>query len=100
MEPELNNKKAKELYDAMAKLQTAEECKKFLRDLCTLAEIKAMIERWQVAKQVKKGVPYRQIAKKIGSSTATITRVAHWVHHGMGGYLLILNRFKHHRHAA
>lgn len=85
----------KELFSTIASFQTEEECKKFLRDVCTLSELKAMSERWQVAKQVQKGVPYRTIAKKTGSSTATITRVAHWLHHGAGGYKLMLTRFEH-----
>lgn len=78
----------------MTALKTEEECKKFLRDLCTLSELKAMAERWQVAKQVQAGIPYREICKNTGSSTATITRVAHWLHHGMGGYQFMLQRVK------
>ena len=94
MEKELNMKEMKGLCRAILLLKTEAEVKKFLRDLCTLSELTAMSERWQVAKQVKKGVPYRDICKKTGSSTATITRVAHWLHHGMGGYKLMLNRVK------
>lgn len=92
MEKDLNNKGMTELYQAILKLKSPTECKKFFRDLCTLSELKAMSERWQVAKQVKNGIPYREICKKTGSSTATITRVAHWLHHGMGGYKLMLDR--------
>lgn len=91
---DLNNKDVKELYSAVLELKTITECKKFLRDLCTLSEIGAMAERLQVAKMVKKEIPYREICKKTGSSTATITRVAHWFHHGMGGYKLVLDRLK------
>lgn len=92
MEAKLNNKQMKELFKAITALETADECKKFMRDLCTLAELKAMAERWQVAKQINQNIPYRTIAKKTGSSTATITRVAHWLHHGAGGYRLLLHR--------
>ena len=84
----------KELFSAVLALKTQDECKKFFRDLCTLSELKAMSERLQVAKQVKKNIPYRSIAQKTGSSTATITRVAHWLNHGMGGYQLVLHRLK------
>lgn len=94
MEKALNNKSAKELFKAVTALKTEQECKKFMRDLCTLAELKEMAERWQVAKQVKKGLPYRNISKTTGVSTATITRVAHWLNHGMGGYQLVLHRLK------
>lgn len=88
----MNKKEMSELFKAIASLQTEKECKSFFRDLCTLAELKAMSERWQVAKQVNQKVSYRNIAKKTGSSTATITRVAHWLHHGTGGYQLMLHR--------
>lgn len=93
-EPELNKKEVKELFEAILELKDEKECKKFFRDLCTFGELQAMSERWQVAKQVEQKIPYRQIAEKTGASTATITRVAHWVHHGMGGYKLILGRIK------
>jgi len=88
----LNNKAIKELFEAITTIQTPAECKKFMRDLCTLSELKAMSERLQVAKQIEQNTPYRKIAKSTGSSTATITRVAHWLKHGTGGYKLILHR--------
>ena len=53
-----------------------------------------MVERFKVVKMVNEGVPYRDISKKVGSSTATITRIAHWLHHGKGGYKLALERLK------
>ena len=94
MEKQLTTKQATELIEAILSLKSAKECKAFLRDLCTLSEIEAMIERFQVAKMVKSNIPYREISDKIGSSTATVTRVAHWLHHGMGGYDLVLDRMK------
>ncbi|MBI4992530.1 MAG: TrpR YerC/YecD [Candidatus Magasanikbacteria bacterium] len=94
MEKQLTTKQATELFEAILSLKSTKECKAFLRDVCTLSEIEAMIERFQVAKMVKDNVPYREISKKTGSSTATVTRVAHWLHHGMGGYDLVLDRMK------
>ena len=87
-----NNKELKEVYEAVLKLETVDECKKFFRDLCTMSELNSMAERFAVVKMVNEKIPYRQICKKTGSSTATITRVAHWLHHGKGGYKLILER--------
>ena len=92
MEAIMKNKGMKELFRAITALETEDECRKFMRDLCTLTELKAMAERWQAVKQINQNVPYRVIAKKTGSSTATITRVAHWLHHGAGGYKLMLHR--------
>lgn len=80
------------LCDAILAIKTKEECRDFFRDLCTLSELKSMSERLQVAKELMDKVPYREIAKKIGSSTATITRVADWLNNGTGGYKKILER--------
>lgn len=88
----INNKALKELYEAILKLKTADECKKFFRDLCTISELNSMSERFQVAKMINDKIPYRKISKTTGSSTATVTRIAHWLHHGKGGYKLILER--------
>ena len=81
-----------QLCDALCNIESREEAKSFLRDLCTISEIKSMSERLEVAKQVQEGISYRQIYKNTGVSTATITRVAHWLHHGEGGYLALLGQ--------
>ncbi|MBU1992941.1 MAG: YerC/YecD family TrpR-related protein [Patescibacteria group bacterium] len=93
-EKDLQKKEMKKLFEAFAKLKTAKECRDFMRDICTLSELNAMAERLQVVKMVADKTPYREISKKTGASTATITRVAHWLHHGMGGYELVLKRLK------
>lgn len=92
IERDLQNKEAKELYLAISKVKDADECEKFMRDLCTFPELEAMIDRYQVAKRVKNGETYRAITAKTGISSATVTRVAHWLHHGTGGYNLILDQ--------
>lgn len=88
----MNSKAMKELFQAIMLIKDEKECKKFMRDLCTINELKGMAERLQVAKLIQQNIPYRLIAKQTGSSTATITRVAQWLNHGMGGYKNILNR--------
>lgn len=92
MESTLRTKEVNELFGAIAELRSAAECKKFMRDLCTLTELEAMSERFKVAKMVSAEKPYREISRKTGASTATVTRVAHWLHHGTGGYKLVLDR--------
>ena len=92
MTAKANNKGLKEVYEAVLKLETVDECKKFFRDLCTISELNSMAERFAVAKMVDQKIPYREISRKTGSITATITRVAHWLHHGKGGYKLMLER--------
>lgn len=80
------------LYLAFLTLQNTQECAAFLRDLCTISEIEAMSERFAVAKLISKNMSYRDISEETGVSTTTITRVAHWLRHGMGGYNSVLRR--------
>jgi TrpR-related protein YerC/YecD len=75
-------------------LETVEEAERFFRDLCTLAEIEAMTHRWQAAKLVDEGLPYHEVSRRTGASTTTVTRVAHWLRHGEGGYRLAIDRRK------
>lgn len=82
------------LYTAILSLKTKEECALFMRDLCTVSELKALGERFEVAKRLAKDQSYRGIADETGASTTTVTRVAHWFHHGMGGYSLAISRIR------
>ena len=90
----LDTKEYDELFQGILTLKNAGECKRFFRDLCTVSELEDMAERFQVAKRIVGQESYRDISKQTGSSTTTITRVAHWLHHGMGGYGLVLKRLQ------
>ena len=81
-----------ELAEAILSLRTREEVRRFLRDLCTLPELEALARRWQTALLLEQGVPYTEIAERVPTSTATVTRVAQWLRHGTGGYGLALAR--------
>jgi len=81
-----------DLADALLTMGNREELKRFLRDLCTLSELEALAHRWQTARLVDEGVPYHEIAHRVPTSTATVTRVAQWLRHGAGGYRLALER--------
>jgi TrpR-related protein YerC/YecD len=82
----------RELFQAVLTLETPAEVEAFFRDLCTLSELEAMAHRWQVARLLERGLPYLEIAERTGASTTTVTRVAHWLKHGEGGYRLALDR--------
>jgi len=83
-----------ELADAVLTLRTREEARRFLRDLCTLPELEALTHRWQTVKLLEEQVPYLEIAERVPTSTATVTRVAQWLRHGTGGYQLALDRVR------
>jgi TrpR-related protein YerC/YecD len=91
---EWRTSETEDLLRAIVSLRTTEEAARFLRDLCTLAELEAMAHRWQVAQLVDEGLPYHEVARQTGASTTTVTRVAHWLRHGEGGYRLALERRK------
>lgn len=81
------------LFTAVVSLKDTDECEKFFRDLMTLSELQAVTERYQVAQMLHQGQKsYRQINEETGVSTATITRIKHWMDNGMGGYQLALER--------
>lgn len=93
MERELDqNRSLQELFRAITVLENPDETARFFRDLCTLGELRAMAERWQVARLVDQNVSYREISRITGASTATVTRIAHWLRYGEGGYRLLLDR--------
>lgn len=80
------------LFEAVLKLQTLEECYDFFEDICTVAELKAISQRLEVAIMLKKGEKYSEIEEKTGASSATISRVNRSLHYGADGYNLIINR--------
>jgi TrpR-related protein YerC/YecD len=80
------------LLDAFVRLGDRDEAARFLRDLCTLNELRDMSQRWAVARLLDGGMHYAQISRETGASTATITRIASWLNHGEGGYREALER--------
>ena len=80
------------LFSAVSSLETAEECRNFLKDLCTPAELQALVDRWRVVALLKQDMPYRKIHDLTGVSVTTIGRVARFLHDGFGGYETALSR--------
>src|SRR3954467_3001604 len=87
--PEIND-----LLQTIVCLKTEEEAAQFFRDLCTISELEAMSHRWHAARLVDEGRPYLEGSRQTGASTATVTRVAHWLKYGEGGYRKALDRRK------
>ncbi len=83
-----------DLVDAILALPDRDEAERFLRDLCTLREIHDLAQRWHVVRLLQEGLHYADISGRTGASTATITRIASWLHHGTGGYRAALARTK------
>ena len=83
------------LCEAMVSLETVEDCRNFLKDLCTPAELQALVDRWQVVEYLEKGLPYRKIHDLTGVSVTTIGRVARFLSDGFGGYQAAIKRSSH-----
>ena len=83
-----------ELYSAILKLQTVEECYDFFTDLCTFSELKAMEQRFELAKLLNDGLIYNDILEKTGASSATISRVNRIFSFGAGGFRTMIDRRK------
>ena len=80
------------LYECMLKLESVEECRNFLQDLCTVSELCAMEQRIEVAMYLYKGMIYNDILEKTGASSATISRVNRCLRYGEEGYQAVLPR--------
>lgn len=81
-----------DLFEIILELPDRAAAERFFRDLCTLREIRDMAQRWQVVRLLEAGRHYAEIARDTGASTATVTRIAAWLHHGTGGYREALAR--------
>ncbi|MDO4517244.1 MAG: YerC/YecD family TrpR-related protein [Bacillota bacterium] len=80
------------LYQSLLQLQSVEECRRFMQDLCTVSELKAMEQRIEVAMYLREGMIYQDILKRTGASSATISRVNRCLQYGAEGYQAILPR--------
>lgn len=92
-EPTYPSADMEELFEAIASIKDRKEAARFFRDLLTIAEITEFTNRWQMVKYLAEGkLSYADIAKKLHTSTTTVTRVSHWLRHGTGGYKAVAER--------
>jgi TrpR-related protein YerC/YecD len=80
------------LFGALAALNGGKEVGNFLKDLCTPAELQALVDRWQVVNLLEQDISYRQIHDMTGVSVTTVGRVARFLMDGFGGYRTALSR--------
>lgn len=83
-----------ELFKAITKLDSVEECYKFFEDACTINEILGMAQRLKAAKLLLGGANYNDISAATGMSSATISRVNKCIEYGNGGYKIVLDRME------
>ena len=81
-----------DLYRAILTLETVDECMRFFDDLCSVAELKAMEQRYQVAVLLNQGKIYNDILSQTGASSTTISRVNRSLQYGSDGYEIVFSR--------
>ena len=83
-----------DLYKAVMELRSLDECKRFFDDLCSISELRAMEQRFQVAELLHQGMIYNDILEKTGASSATISRVNRSLRYGNDGYTVLFRRME------
>lgn len=86
-----------DMYKAILTLKTVDECVNFFDDLCSVTELKAMEQRFQVAVLLNKGMIYNDILEETGASSATISRVNRSLQFGANGYDVVFDRMEKNR---
>ena len=94
LETQLNTKATQKLFNVLAKVDKPDEMASFIRDLLTFGEIEEASRRLLAAELLQKGKSIRDVAKELGVSTTTVVRINFWLHHGMGGYRMALEKLK------
>lgn len=90
----IHTKAVDNLFDAVLKLETRDECYKFFEDVCTINEILSFAQRMEVAKMLMAGKTYLEISEETGASTATISRVNRSLTYGADGYKIVFDRME------
>ena len=94
MNGKLRNEQLDNLFEAVLQLKTVEECYMFFEDLCTISELRAIEQRFHVARMLHDGTVYSEIAAETGASSATISRVNRCLNYGSDGYRTVFERLE------
>ena len=86
----LKSPEADDLFKAIMRIDNLENCYRFFEDLCTVKEIHAMAQRFEVARLLLQKKTYSEIEDSTGASTATISRINRTLQYGADGYKRIL----------
>ena len=89
-----NKQRSMALYESILELKDLDECIAFFDDLCTVGELRAMEQRYDVALLLDQGLVYTEILERTGASSATISRVNRIFSFGAGGFRRMIERRK------
>lgn len=82
------------LINLLATIKSPEDMLLIMQDICTPAELKALSDRLHVLPYIAENISYRDIHQQTGVSITTVGRVARHLHHGCGGYSLLIDKYK------
>jgi TrpR-related protein YerC/YecD len=88
------NENIQKLSQALLKLRNADEIRIFLKDLLSNSELDTITQRFDIAMRQEQGLPYTEIERETGASSATIAKVSENLKYGNDGYKLIIDRLK------
>ncbi len=94
MEKTIRTQTVKEFMEAVLTLDTVEEGMDFFEDVCTVKEVQSIAQRFAVAKMLRQGYTYAEVAQETGASTATISRVNRSLNYGNASYDKVFERLK------
>lgn len=82
------------LCSALSRLETVDEARALLSDLCTPREIEDLSQRLEVAELLSQGRSYVDVSHATGASSTTVSRVSKCLNGPAGGYRLVLARLQ------
>ena len=92
MAKDIRTEEVDRLFEAVLALRDKEECYRFFEDVCTVNELLSIAQRFEVARMLREGETYLEIAERTGASTATISRVNRALLYGKDGYSMVFDR--------
>lgn len=93
MHQTLTKEQKEALFSAILKLENLDECEAFFEDVCTINELMAMAQRYEIARLLYQGATFHEVEKTTGASSTTISRVSRCLKYGQG-YLTVLKRLE------
>ena len=84
----------KELAKVIADIDDEELAEDFLKNILTPSELEEISKRLQIVKMLNKGIPQREVAKKLAVSMGTISRGSRELKYGTNGFSKVLKNLE------
>ena len=89
----MEHREKEELLKVLSKIDNNKQLlDDFLEDLLTPAEYRDVAKRWQIVKELNKGVPQHKISEDLQIAIGTVTRGSRSLLNPQGGFNKVLSR--------